>query len=543
MSQHEPTPPRRCRVALGGDSTAYHGAVAGLLRRRLCVVALLAFAPLALFLAANLIDPSQTDAVSLSLHVIATACVGLIGAILYFRDGWTECNLRQVETAMLAVLAGFFGWLQIRMFRVPDLLHAPEAYHGRLDVMRLWIDSSITRWFFLIVVYGTLIPGSWRRCLAVVGTLMALPILLTAIGAWASGQMCPGVLHGLRDLAILLGTGVGVAVFGSYRLEALRREAFQAQQLGQYRLGKRLGGGGMGEVFEAEHRLLRRRCAVKLIRPDRMRDPAVLERFEREVQSMATLTHPNSVDVYDYGHADDGTFYYVMEYLPGMTLEQMVSRHGTLPAERAIHFLRQVCRALKEAHGIGLLHRDIKPGNIIACERGGEHDVAKLLDYGLVQTPGLGDEAKRLTLQGMILGSPPFMPPEQATGRSDVDARADIYSLGGVGYYLLTGRPPFERETAMEMLLAHAYEVVEPPSTFRADVPRDLEAVILRCLEKKPEGRFADVAALERALGACDAAGQWTEADAAAWWRSAGTRPDTADDVPAMAATRAYGPA
>src|SRR5262249_25444685 len=161
------------------------------------------------------------------------------------------------------------------------------------------------------------------------------------------------------------------------------------------------------------HVLLRRPCAIKLIRPEQAGDPTTLQRFEREVQAMATLTHPNTALVFDYGHADDGTFYYVMEYLPGQNLESLVSACGPLPAARAIPFLRQVCGALREAPGIGLLQRDIKPSNIIACERGGLHDVAKLLDFGLVQGAGLVKEAARLTVQGTVLGSPPYMSPEQ----------------------------------------------------------------------------------------------------------------------------------
>ncbi len=205
-------------------------------------------------------------------------------------------------------------------------------------------------------------------------------------------------------------------MFGSHRIQVLEEQAFEAQQLGQYRLGKRLGSGGMGEVYLAEHLLLRRPCAVKLIRPEQAGDPTNLQRFEREVQAMATLTHYNTVEIYDYGHADDGTFYYVMEYLPGQNLEHLVGNHGPLPPARAIHLLRQVCRALREAHGVGLLHRDIKPSNIIACERGGVYDVVKLLDFGLVQETRLGKNDDRLTQHGTIIGSPPYMSPEQAAG-------------------------------------------------------------------------------------------------------------------------------
>jgi serine/threonine-protein kinase len=185
------------------------------------------------------------------------------------------------------------------------------------------------------------------------------------------------------------------------------------------------------------------------------------------------------------------------------------------------------------------LHRDIKPSNIIACERGGEYDIAKLLDFGLVQTPTPDRDATRLTLQGAILGSPPYMSPEQAAGRTNVDARTDVYSLGGVGYFLVTGQPPFVRETAMELLLAHAYEQAPAPSTVRADVPADLEAVLLRCLGKKPDARYPDVASLESALAGCAAAGQWTEELASEWWKRHNTAPETAVvEVAAYVTTR-----
>ena len=189
--------------------------------------------------------------------------------------------------------------------------------------------------------------------------------------------------------------------------------------LGQYRLKQVLGFGGMGAVYLAEHVLLRRPCAIKLIRPDQAGDPRTLIRFEREVQATATLTHSNTVEIFDYGHAEDGTFYYVMEYLPGMNLEDLVEQHGPMPPERAVHLLRQVCQALREAHGIGLIHRDIKPSNIFACERGKVYDVAKLLDFGLVKGFGLAGDDAKLTREGAFTGSPAFMSPEQARAASN----------------------------------------------------------------------------------------------------------------------------
>jgi serine/threonine-protein kinase len=275
----------------------------------------------------------------------------------------------------------------------------------------------------------------------------------------------------------------------------------------------------MGEVYLAEHLLLRRPCAVKLIRPEQAGDPTNLQRFEREVQAMATLTHWNTVEIFDYGHADDGTFYYVMEYLPGRNLEQLVNRYGPLPPARAIHLLRQVCGALHEAHNVGLLHRDIKPSNVIACERGRIHDVAKLLDFGLVHAEGPDGLDVTLSQEGSIRGTPSYMSPEQAGGGLAIDPRTDIYSLGAVAYFLLTGRPPFVRETAMQTLAAHMHLTPAPPTALRPGLPDDLVAVVLRCLAKDPADRPPSAEALEEALASCRDAGGWTERDAQRWWR------------------------
>jgi serine/threonine protein kinase len=297
-----------------------------------------------------------------------------------------------------------------------------------------------------------------------------------------------------------------------------RRDAVRRRQVGQYHLIALLGAGGMGEVYLAEHCMLKRPCAVKRIRPEQASDPHVLARFEREVQMTARLSHWNTVEIYDYGRAEDGAFFYAMEYLPGLSLEELLEQHGPLPAERVVHLLRQICQGLREAHAIGLVHRDIKPGNLFAAQRGGLHDVAKVLDFGLVKAPADGPSA-RLTQDGGISGTPLFMSPEQARGLDEIDARSDIYSLGAVAYTLLCGRPPFEGRTSMEVIIAHARDEVVPPSQHKACVPEDLERVILRCLAKRAEDRFQDIASLERALAECAAADQWTQARAARWWQ------------------------
>ena len=210
----------------------------------------------------------------------------------------------------------------------------------------------------------------------------------------------------------------------------------------------------------------------------------------------------------------------VMEYLPGPTLDELVRRHGPVPPARAIYFLRQVCAALREAHAIGLIHRDIKPGNVIVCERGGEDDVIKLLDFGLVLPPIGDDDHQKLTRDGTIAGTPAYMSPEQASEDQNLDARSDIYSVGALAYFLLTGEPPFVRHSAVQTLAAHIYEDPAPPTKNRSEVPADLEAVVLRCLAKNPADRYPDTESLDQALADCRTCGSWTAIEAAAWWRS-----------------------
>jgi eukaryotic-like serine/threonine-protein kinase len=239
------------------------------------------------------------------------------------------------------------------------------------------------------------------------------------------------------------------------------------------------------------------------------------------VQATAKLTHWNSIEIFDYGSADDGTFYYVMEYLPGKTLAELVEKHGPMTPARVVSLLEQVCAALAEAHSLGLIHRDIKPGNIFAAERGGIYDVAKLLDFGLAKKiSATGD--MNLTQEGSITGSPLFMAPEQATGDGEPDARSDIYALGAVAYYLLTGKPPFQGDNPVRILLAHAKQPVTPPSQLQPGIPRDLEAVVLKCLEKNPADRFSDAMAFASALYQCELHNRWTRADAQNWWQNNG---------------------
>jgi len=376
-------------------------------------------------------------------------------------------------------------------------------------------------WFALLAIYGLFVPNSWRRCAVVVALIATCPFTVALVdvgrGSWPLA-MRP-FLYYLYGLGFWTGFGALLAVFGSHHLKVLRQQASESRELGQYRLTKRLGAGGMGEVYLAQHRLLRRPCAVKLIRPERLDDPRSRRQFEAEVQAMATLMHPNTAEIYDYGHAEDGTFYYVMEYLPGLSLDDLVRRHGPLPPARAVFLLRQICEALREAHAVGLIHRDIKPGNIIACVRGGVPDVAKLLDFGLVQTRGGSGLGEETAGPCGIAGTPAYMSPEQAAAPDRLGARSDLYSMGAVAFFLLTGQPPFVRGNVLQVLAAHRNEPAGFPSNFKEQLPADLQAVVLRCLEKDPAGRFADSGSLEQALAACGCTSAWTREKAARWWQ------------------------
>jgi eukaryotic-like serine/threonine-protein kinase len=273
----------------------------------------------------------------------------------------------------------------------------------------------------------------------------------------------------------------------------------------------------MGEVYLAEHQLLKRPCALKLIKAECGTDPIAVARFEREVRSAARLRHPNTIDIFDYGLTDDGTFYYVMEYLEGMSLSDLVRRAGPLPPGRVIYLFRQVCAGLSEAHTLGLVHRDLKPANVFIAVRGGESDVTKVLDFGLVK---LTDDPSAAELTGnmTISGTPMYMAPEQALGDRALDARADIYALGAMMYFSLTGQPPFLDDNPFTVMMAHARDPVVPPSQIRPGIPDDLEQVVLRCLAKKPNERYQTVKALGEALAACRSAAEWGPNRADAWW-------------------------
>lgn len=334
-------------------------------------------------------------------------------------------------------------------------------------------------------------------------------------------------------VAVVVSTVTSRVIYG------LQREVREARRLGQYTLEEKIGAGGMGEVFRASHSFLRRPTAIKLLRRETAGEKSIA-RFEREVQLTSRLTHPNTIAIYDYGRTPDGVFYYAMEFLPGITLDDLVHTDGPQPHGRTIHILRQVCASLTEAHGIGLIHRDIKAANVILCERGGVYDVAKVVDFGLVKEV---ESVGGISLSGanIITGTPTYLSPESIRTPERVDGRTDIYSLGVLAYYLVTGQHVFEGENFLEICGHHLHTRPVPPSLRTScPVPGDLETVILSCLEKDPAGRPGDVRTLSLLLGRCRDAGAWDERKAEAWWRgnearvrrACGKSPPTATESP-----------
>ena len=324
-------------------------------------------------------------------------------------------------------------------------------------------------------------------------------------------------------LAVLIGLllAVAIALFGAMWFMArqqtkLRAAVLEARQLGQYTLEEKLGAGGMGTVYKARHAMLRRPTAVKLLNVTNMSDVAVA-RFEREVQMTSGLTHPNTVAIYDYGRTPEGLFYYAMEYMEGVNLEDLVAKYGPLPEARVLHLLRQACGSLAEAHAAGMVHRDVTPANIFLTRRGGMCDFVKVLDFGLVKVTDSGREAN-LTATNAVTGTPYYLSPEGINTPDQVGPPADVYALGAVAYYLLTGTPVFTGESVMEICMKQIRDEPIPPSARGARVSPALEQIILRCLAKSPTDRPPTAAAMLLDLDECPVVGRWTTAQATEWW-------------------------
>jgi eukaryotic-like serine/threonine-protein kinase len=376
----------------------------------------------------------------------------------------------------------------------------------------------------LVLVYAMTAPSTPRRTLAaslVAASMDPLAVWLAHLG----GEPVPSPLQTMVVFMPNFSCAV-VATLSSNALHRLGRDIRRAREMGRYELLELLGHGGMGEVWRAQHRMLAREAAIKLVRPELLGASSsgeaklIVQRFEREARATAALSSPHTIRIFDFGTTDAGIFYYVMELLAGRDLESLVREFGPIPPDRALFLLRQVCHSLADAHARGLVHRDIKPANIYACRMGLEYDFVKVLDFGLVKFAGKAAIQQTLmTAEHTTTGTPAYMAPEIILGESEVDRRADVYALGCVAYYLLTGQLVFEADTPMKMFLHHVQTPPTPPSQrVEVRIPPELDALVLACLEKDPAKRPQDASELFRIAHDCRTCESWDNDRARQWW-------------------------
>ena len=492
--------------------------------------------------------PEGASTYGLPHEVVATAVrrlgfLGLVVAVMFPSAYWVEYLTQRARLAgpipggvtVLLFVAGsamcILAWsCKARSELVLDLglvFQVIVAFGLSLDENTPpWPPDQMIRgisWNCLwISMYVVTIPGTYgKSVLAAITAACMGPFGLLV--ASLVDEAVPARNQLLNQLMPFVAAGWAIPV--ARHFYRLGTQVSRARAMGSYELLELIGKGGMGEVWSARHRMLARVSAIKLIRPEALllegggNAQLLLRRFEREARATAALQSPHTVALYDYGTTDDGSFYYVMELLDGLDLETLVQRFGPLPPGRVVYLLSQAARSLAEAHEKGLVHRDIKPRNIFSCRMGTQFDFAKVLDFGLVKVNAADSTQTCLTREGVTTGTPAYMAPEVAMGRPDIDGRADLYSLGCVGYWLLTGQLVFEADNAMAMVIAHMQTPPEPPSRrTEIEVPGSLERVILRCLEKEPARRPETGRVLLDLLEDCSGVEPWTGRDAESWW-------------------------
>jgi serine/threonine-protein kinase len=454
--------------------------------------------------------PLAIGAFHLSVPDMAVELIAISGNIATFwYMRFTERPLQtKVDAGLIGMIvnAALIAILNTSSQQSLTMLHAPS-----------WITV-------VILVFSMLVPTTPRKMLVAASMAASMDPLAVWVGSLRGLQVPSAamvMIASIPNYACAL-----ISILPARLLQRVGRQLREAQELGSYQLIERLGEGGMGEVWRAEHQLLARPAAIKLVKPEvlgaanQAEADVVLRRFEREARATAALSSPHTISIFDFGRTNDGAFYYVMELLSGRDLESLVKEFGPVSADRAIFLLRQVCHSLADAHARGLVHRDIKPANIYVCRMGLEYDFVKVLDFGLVKS--FDRRAKFLatmTSPHATTGTPAYMAPEVILGEADVDQRADVYSLGCVAYYLLTGSLVFDADTPMKMLMQHVQGKPVPPSArTELPIPTDLDSLVLSCLEKDPSKRPQDARELLSALWHCNSCEGWTQERARQWW-------------------------
>ena len=488
----------------------------------------------------------------------ALSAAALVYAAVYFVafvSDWMIANVAEGKflwPSLLHVLLalgsiGYATWvgLRCRMRRCTRMDFARMATFF-LIVSSLGISLHLWGWEQdgrQVAFSGISWVGVWIVMYPTIVTLPPRQVLAASLSAWATlpvTAITSLLVHGepehfegsttisIASVSVPVLICVGIAYVVSYRVFCLARDVSKARRLGSYQLSEKIGAGGMGEVWKANHRMLRRPAAIKLIRPESLgaddsnSGRTALRRFEREAQATAMLTSPHSIVLYDFGIGDDGVFYYVMELLEGRDLKTLVQEHGPLPAERALHFLSAACDSLADAHHRGLIHRDVKPANLYACRRGRDFDFLKILDFGLVKSVrDPGESITQLTGAGVTSGTPGFMAPEMVTGEHAVDARSDIYGLGCVAYWMLTGQLVFDGKNPLSLLVQHVKEDPPPMSSrTELEVPPRLEEIVRACLAKNPSDRPGSADQLQKMFDELiTTMPAWTPERAEKWWR------------------------
>lgn len=440
-----------------------------------------------------------------SLIVFGTALAA--GAV------WLACRRGALPEKVLLAIDGAFVVLVAALNAFMVFARFPGEVPGLSYARTLLLVT------FGLVFRAIVVPSTARRTLLLGLGALVFPVATTTV--WMAGltTSVPAVVQAVWTAMWCL-AAVVIATLASRSIFGLRQQVREAWQLGQYTLLEKIGEGGMGAVYRASHAMLRRPTAVKLLPPGDAGSER-LQRFEREVQLTSRLTHPNTIAIFDYGRTPDGVFYYAMEYLEGLNLEDLARHDGPQPAGRVIHVLRQVAGSLAEAHEVGLIHRDVKPANVIlVAQRGGSCDVAKVVDFGLVKDL---DQATDLSRDDRIAGTPLYLAPEAITTPGRVGARSDLYSLGCVGYFLLTGRPVFEGRNVVEVCGHHLHTRPVPPSErLGQPVPEGLQSLLLSCLEKEPSRRPSFAGEFLETLDALRDVPPWTNEQSRSWWTSRG---------------------